>query len=84
LPLLGPQHPLVIDCSVARDQPTPLRMVDLADPEEPPVEARSLGEVVQLWSNALDRGLWKWDAAKQGWEVDLSSLPPMQRASPLL
>jgi cell wall assembly regulator SMI1 len=84
LPLLGPQHPLVIDCAVARDQPTPLRMVDLADPEEPPVDARSLGEVVQLWSHALDCGLWIWDPTAQDWRVDLSSLPPIDRASPLL
>jgi cell wall assembly regulator SMI1 len=84
LPLLGPQHPLVIDCAVARDQPTPLRMINLENPDEPFVWARSLGEAVRLWSNALDRGLWKWDAAKQGWEVDLSSLAPIERASPLL
>jgi cell wall assembly regulator SMI1 len=84
LPLLGPQHPLVIDCAVGVDEPTPLRLVDLEDPDEPFVRARSLGEAVRLWSNALDRGLWKWDAAKQGWEVDLSSLAPIERASPLL
>jgi cell wall assembly regulator SMI1 len=84
LPMFGDQHPLVIDCAVGVDEPTPLRLIDLEDPDEPFVRARSLGEAVQMWSNALDRGLWKWDAAKQGWEVDLSSLPPIEQASPLL
>jgi cell wall assembly regulator SMI1 len=84
LPMFDEQHPLVIDCAVGVDEPTPLRMINLENPDEPFVWARSLGEAVQMWSNALDRGLWKWDAAKRGWEVDLSSLPPGERASPLL
>jgi cell wall assembly regulator SMI1 len=84
LPLLGEQHPVVIDCAVGRGQPTPLRLVYLADPEEPHVRVRSLGEAVSLWSDALDQGVWKWDAAAKAWEVDRRSLAPPLRASPLL
>jgi cell wall assembly regulator SMI1 len=84
LPMFDEQHSLVIDCAVGVDEPTPLRMINLENPDEPLVWARSLGEAVRLWSDALDRGLRNWDAAKQAWEVDLSSLPPIEQASPLL
>jgi cell wall assembly regulator SMI1 len=84
LPLFGRQHPIVLDCSVGRDQPTPLRMINLEDPLEPRVRAGSLGEAVRLWTEALDRGWWRWNASGQKWDVDLSSLPPVQRANPLL
>ncbi len=71
LPIHGPQHPVVIDCSVAEGDPTPVRVIDLADIEgSPKPRAFSMGEMVCSWIEALKAGAWQWDGANSKWGRD--------------
>ncbi len=85
LPIRGPQLPLVVDCSVSKDAPTPLRFVSMEDSDgSRRIRARSLGEMVQWWMEAIDAGAWRWDLASAEWVVDRELLPEARRMSPLL
>jgi hypothetical protein len=67
-PVVGWQLPIVIDCSVAEGQATPLRIVDWQDVEgflEP--QAQSLGQMVSWWIEAIDVGALEWNGADRKW-----------------
>jgi hypothetical protein len=67
-PVVGWQLPIVIDCSVAEGQATPLRIVDWQDVEgflEP--QAQSLGQMVAWWIEAIDVGALEWNGADRKW-----------------
>jgi cell wall assembly regulator SMI1 len=85
LPIVGPQHPIVVDCSVPQGEPTPLRLIDLADVEgSPRIRAGSLGEMIALWNRALDDGGWRWDSERGRWEVRRELMDEDYRMSALV
>jgi cell wall assembly regulator SMI1 len=75
LPLIGPEYPLVIDCRVGRNDPSPVRIISWEDPNPPPVVARSIGEVFALWGDLIRMGAWLWNTDSADWEVDTDRLP---------
>jgi hypothetical protein len=85
LPIRGRQLPVVIDCSVAESEPTPLRRIDLQDVEgSPRPRAQSLGQMVGWWIDAIDRGAWQWDAVRGEWTVDNELMADEYRMNPLV
>jgi hypothetical protein len=68
-PLSDEQTKLVVDCSVAPGQPTPIRSHDFENlrEENEQVIAASLGDVVERWCAAIDDGIWEWDASATRW-----------------
>jgi cell wall assembly regulator SMI1 len=83
LPFFGADRGWMVDCSVGRDAPTPLRALSWEDPEAPPVRAQSLGEAVVVWMTALDSGGWEWDR-DAGWVRHPERMPPELRDSALV
>jgi hypothetical protein len=84
-PLVGPQKPVVIDCSVAEGDPTPVRIVDLADVEgSPQPRAPSMGQMVAWWIRAIDGGAWSWDRTHGRWQTHRERLGADWRRGPLL
>lgn len=71
----GPQ-PVVVDCGVPEDTPTPVRYIDWEDiPNNHEIVAASLGEMVSWRILALDCGAWQWDVATGDWIVSDELLP---------
>jgi cell wall assembly regulator SMI1 len=63
------------DCSVAHDEPTPIRVVDWAHNERSNVPvAESFGEMVGWWIEAIESGAWRYDSGLGRWEIDHSRL----------
>jgi len=71
------------DYSVARHEPSPIRVVDWWDEEFHRPKAASLGQMVSWWIDAFDRGAWYFDRERGVWdgrremidrEMDLSRL----------
>jgi hypothetical protein len=84
-PLLGPQLPFVIDCSVGENEPTPIRMIDWQDVDgffEP--RAGSFGQMVAWWIEAIDSGAWDRDTERQRWRSRHMLLPPELRRTQLV
>lgn len=85
LPITGPQLPIVIDCAVAEQDPTPVRFIDFQDIEwSREVKAESLGQMVAWWIEALDRGAWRWDVQQARWTVHRELLNAELLPNPLL
>jgi cell wall assembly regulator SMI1 len=68
-PLDAEKSTTVVDCSVPPGQPTPIRRVSFEGQTEEywPPRARSLGEAVQWWTNAMNTGAVVWRADEQLW-----------------
>jgi hypothetical protein len=50
---------VLCDCAVVGVQPTPVRVLDLPENLEPAVPVLpSMGALIELWIEALDRGWW--------------------------
>jgi cell wall assembly regulator SMI1 len=73
---------LVCDCSVERQAPTPIRLIDWEFPEAfaTPVVA-SFGELVAGWIEQLDVGAWSFDQERGQWDYREDRLPPARRNS---
>ncbi|HEY7933172.1 MAG TPA: SMI1/KNR4 family protein [Solirubrobacteraceae bacterium] len=71
-------HPVVIDCSVAEGEPTPLWAVMWAAAVEDRAElaSPSLGQMVAWRIEALENGAWKWDPETSYWEEENRDLLP--------
>jgi hypothetical protein len=85
IPITGPQHPLVIDCSVAADEPTPIRVIDWQNVDgffKP--RAESLGQMVSWWIEAIDCGAWRWDPERNQWNTHDELLERELRTNPLV
>jgi hypothetical protein len=77
LPISRPGHPVVIDCSVAEDDPTPIRYIDWQNVDSfflP--KAQSLGQMVTWWIEAIDVGAWEWSHKDQRWFSHNDRLEP--------
>jgi hypothetical protein len=85
LPISGPQHPCVIDCSVPGGEPTPVRFIDWQNVDGfflP--RAESFGQMVSWWIDAIDCGAWRWDPARNRWDTHDDLLDRELRANPLM
>jgi cell wall assembly regulator SMI1 len=81
LPLIQYEGLYVIDTDVPEGAPCPVRVYWFYEPEAPP-DLASLGELVLLWSEAIDRGAWRYDSSKGQWWVEhdvLDSWPAAKR-----
>lgn len=67
---------IVGDCSVARDAPTPILLLDGMSENPRAPRARSLGELVSWWIEAIDSGAWTYRDRVAGWAVDWDRLRP--------
>lgn len=68
-PLSDHKSTLVLDCSVAPGEPSPVRVHNFEDTieEHETIRASSFGDVVALWCTAIDTGVWEWDASAEKW-----------------
>lgn len=85
LPIKGPQLPIVIDCSVADGQPTPVRFIDWQNVDgflEP--RAESFGQMVSWWIDAIDCGAWCWSPERNQWDTHDELLAWELRTNPLV
>ena len=76
---------LACECDVDEDAPTPIRAVHFADAthRKPPVLA-SFGELVQHFIDAIERGVWYYDARAGRWEHRFERQTTEQRATRIL
>jgi hypothetical protein len=75
----------VIDCSVPKGAPTPITFVDWEALHTPTLpSARSLGEMISWWIDALSRGGWSFDAATGKWAEDVERQAEEYRFNPLM
>ena len=82
LPVTDPSRAsIALDCSVPSGAPSPIRVIEFeAAPSVNAVpRAESLGEVVALWVEAYDRGVWGFDAEKGLWEYRPERLSSAER-----
>ena len=70
----GTELPPVIDCGVAFDQPVPVRAFPFQDPQAATRGTRSIGELVQLWIDAIDAGAWRYSRETENWEYHLDKV----------
>jgi len=76
---------LACDCSVAETAPTPIRHVDFYFHAESQVPVSpSLGAVVSLWIDAIDREAWTYDHDRPGWTRHPERLPRLDGRTRLL
>jgi hypothetical protein len=84
LPIIGPQLPIVIDCSDPDAPATPVRGINLQYVKESQaIGARSLAQMVRWWIGAIDRGAWRWDTETEKWIVDPYRFAPEFKLSGL-
>jgi hypothetical protein len=67
-PIDGESDHMVIDCSVAKGEPTPVRLITWTLKTKGPWAA-SLGDAVTAWCDRMDSGSIVWDAARQLWVI---------------
>lgn len=64
------------ECDVEDGAPSPILDVDYHHGDVPgAVAARSFGEMVSWWIEAIDSGWWRFDQTAQRWQRDLDRLP---------
>lgn len=82
-PITHTSGPVVCDCSVAEGDPTPILLYEpgslLEGIHEP--RARSFGELVTWWIDALDSGAWRYHADDERWTAEPELLPSAARDS---
>ena len=62
---------IACDCSVPTGAATPIRAVHWGHKEDSDVPvAQSLGQMVGMWIDALERGAWRYDTGLGRWEID--------------
>jgi hypothetical protein len=72
------------DCSVAGDDPTPMRFVTWEAGPAPTPATRSFGEMVEWWIDALATGGWAFDATLGHFTRIWERLDPHRRATDLV
>lgn len=73
IPLIQYEGLYVIDTDVPEDAPCPVRIYWFYEPEAPP-DLASVGELVLLWTEAIDRGAWRYEPSTAQWCVEDSIL----------
>lgn len=69
LPVCREKGSVVLDTAVRDDGPCPVRIWWPDAPDAPPV-LPSMGELVLLWIEAIDSGVWSYDRAGDNWILD--------------
>jgi cell wall assembly regulator SMI1 len=69
LPFVHADGLYVLDTGVPEDAPCPVLVHWFDEPEAPP-DLCSLGELVALWIEAIERGAWRYDRSEDHWTVD--------------
>jgi len=76
---------IACDCSVADHAPSPIFDADYHHTLGPPqVRARSFGEMVEWWIEALNDGAWRYDPERGTWIKHLHLLDPDRERSGLV
>jgi cell wall assembly regulator SMI1 len=73
LPVCGEQGPVVIETDVPDEAPCPVHIWWPEDPAAPAV-LPSLGELILLWIEAIDCGVWCYDRTAERWACDHAHL----------
>lgn len=84
-PLVGRGSATVTcDCAEDRHGPTAIRIIDFEaiEPGSDRPRARSLGEMVAWWQEAIEDGAWYH--TRSGWDYKTELLDPVRRASGLV
>ena len=78
--------PIVVDCSVRRDEPTPIRQINWELPPEEAArpQAESLGEAVMLWIDAYATRVWSFDREAGAWDYHPELIDPSRRGTGLV
>jgi cell wall assembly regulator SMI1 len=76
LPMNADKRPLVFDCGVEFDAPVPVRSFFFEDPAAGAEGARSIGELVTIWLEAIDCGAWAYERQRNRWTYDWTKLDP--------
>lgn len=64
--------PIMCDCAVAPGSPTPIYLADSHDSQPQDVQnpvARSFGEMVTWWIEAMRDDIWHWDSRQELWKL---------------
>jgi cell wall assembly regulator SMI1 len=84
-PLFAGLGIVACDCSVSDGDPTPIRVVIWEDgPPFDDVKARSFGELITWWIEALEDGSWRYDPRSQQWERDHARISSSRRGTGLV
>lgn len=76
---------IACDCSGPDDAPTPIRDVDYHHASRPgQIVARSFGEMVSWWIDALHIGAWQYDASRRRWDRYYGLIPPERQHTGLV
>lgn len=76
---------IACDCSGPDDAPTPIRDVDYHHTSDPgQIVARSFGEMVSWWIDALRTGGWQYDASRREWDKHFELIPPERERTGLV
>jgi hypothetical protein len=86
-PITRTSGPVLCDCSVAEGAPSPIYYTHtygepLEELERP--AARSFGEMVGWWIDALNDGAWLWNPASGRWSYFLEKLDPARELTGLV
>lgn len=74
---IGTHGKVACDCAVDADAPVPILDVDYHHTDIPgKVAARSLGEMVRWWIEALESGAWIYEPEHDWWERRAELVPP--------
>jgi hypothetical protein len=86
LPIIGTGLQSAIGCSVAEDQPTPVRFIDFADQpaEYAQDKAVSFGQLITWWIDAMNSGAWHYNQTQARCEVHRDLLDDELRVSSLV
>jgi len=69
-------HLTLLDCSVAVDAPVPVRYYRFEEPETGAEGVPSIGTLITLYIDALDRGEWFFDHSTDYWGYDETKANP--------
>lgn len=72
------------DCGDPGAERTPIRPVDWASQLAGPIKARSFGEMVTWWLDAIDQGAWWYEPAEERWNRDYTALDPRRELTRLV
>ncbi|HYI99921.1 MAG TPA: hypothetical protein VEX36_09650 [Thermoleophilaceae bacterium] len=86
-PITRSSGPILCDCSVAKGAPSPIYYTHAygqpAEELQRPA-ARSFGEMVGWWIDALNDGAWQWDSTSERWSYFPERLDPARELSGLV
>jgi cell wall assembly regulator SMI1 len=87
LPITRSTGPILCDCSLPEGAPSPIYYTHTFGSPDTDLKhpvARSFGEMVCWWVDALTDGSWWWDAARRTWMVDTAKIDPKREVSGLV